>query len=290
MKILGGIFAALAVLVIFQQAPSVAAVGCSNVSTFGAVTLDLPRLPATEARAIWVRMEAPAPDAKVLVQVNEDYCLQVGGHNQEAGQWSWQSARDNGSVQLINFPKADKNTLKVIGVSDGVKVDRAVITEADCVPQDFGANCQRVQAISQQVEVTELPPPSTEPLNGQILLSATPQKYQDQLENLEYVVDGRTVQESDKVVAFDSTRLPNGKHTVNIVMTLKNGDVLRESTVIEVNNPENAFTPLVRWMKINSSVLLRILAVIGLLTLLAVVARLTRRRRRTKRERSFHGF
>lgn len=290
MKVLGGLLLILALAVTMLPGRSVHAAACSNISSFGSVTLDIPTLPTPENRALWIRLEAPSPSAHVLVQVNESQCIQIGGHDQIPGQWSWQTYRVQQAVQPVVFEQASGNTIKIIGVNEGIKVDRVVVTETTCVPQDFGANCQQVQAVQDSLSDKVLPPPSSQPVRGEVLLSSTPEKHGAHIESLAYVVGGRTVQKSDSPVPFDTTRIANGKYTVQVITTLADGQVIRESTVIEVDNAENFLSPFIRWVRANWSAVIRVGGVLMLLLVAYAAARLVRRHYLKKRERSFHGL
>lgn len=292
MKMLGGLLAVLVVAVAFFTPKTVDAAACANVSSFGAVTLALPKLPVQEDRVIWVRLQALTPADTVLVQVNNDECLQVGGFAQAPGQWTWQTYRLGEAIQTVDFPNETQNRLKVIGTSDGVRIDRVVVTGRDCVPQDFGANCQQVEAVQDVGDdaIIQLPSPSNDAVQGEILLSSTPDKYKSQLASVAYIVDGQTVQESSTPRPFDTTRIANGKHTVQVVTTLKDGKTIRESAVIVVANAENILTPLVRWLRLYLDTIVRVGAAMGMLLLVFLAAKLYRRTRLKRRERRFHGF
>ncbi len=293
MKKLGGLLITIGTLAgvyTVVQAPAVVAAGCANVSTFGAVTLEVPDLPDAENHALWVRMESPQSQSYILVQINDEQCLQVGGFEQVPGQWSWQSYRLQGVVQPIVFHRTSGNSLKLIGVADGAKVDRVLITEADCIPQDFGANCQPVQAVHATGPLTQLPPPSNDPIAGKVHLSQTPQKHAAQLSHVAYVVNGQKLQETQTPEPFDTTRTTNGKQTVEIVTTLKDGQAIRESTVVDIQNPENAFSPLVRWVRLHKTAFVRAAGAAAVILLVFATVRLMRSHRRKGRESKFHGF
>lgn len=292
MKKFGGILLIVFLAAAVLPATSAQAAACSNVSSFGAVTLTVPKLPAVEDRVIWVRLEAPDPQSQILVQVNKDECLTIGGFEQASGQWSWQTHRSNGTITPLVLHRLEGNTLKLIGIHDGVRVDRIVVAGSGCVPQDFGDNCQSVTALreDQQDVPTQLPPPAMEAVRGQVLLSSTPEKFKADLKSVVYIVDGRTVQESTSVASFDTTLVPNGKHTVQIVTTLKDGRIIREETVIEVANAQNTFSPLIRWVKLHASTIYRVIAAVGFALLLLGSFIFLKRRRRSHRERRFHGF
>jgi hypothetical protein len=295
MKRFGGLISITLILLQFgflPLTPRVEAAGCSNVSSFGAVRLYLPDVPTDVNYGLWVRMQASEPEAKVMIEVNQTNCFEITASNFTAGQWYWQSYQVDGAMQPLKFNDVSGNTLRIIGIQAGVKVDKILLAEPSCIPQEFGTNCKNsVEAIGlPNQEVTVLLPPSDEPISGKVSLSVTPQKYGSQLQRLKYVVSSRTVQASDKNVPFDTTLVTNGKHTVLIETTLKDGSIINESTVIEINNPENALSPVIRWIRLNSRpISLTGLSIAGIIVMLLVIGGL-RGWYLKRRQLHFHGF
>lgn len=268
------------------------AAACSNVSSYGAVNLTVPELPNDDSRLLWVRLQATGSDAVLLAEINKDQCLEIKAQDVEPNQWVW-IARQEGNVSApISFPARQGNTLRLIGITDGLKVDRVLLTEESCVPADFGNNCKDAVALGQELpeNVTVLAAPSDGVVSGKVTLSPTPGRYQDQLVRVEYIVAGKTIQSAGTPEAFDTSLIKNGTHTVLIDTKLTDGSIIHESVVVEVRNAENIFTPVVRWMRLNTSLLRLAGIIIGGAALLFVIIMVLRGWWKHNRERVFHGF
>lgn len=288
MKKIGGILAVLtAIMSVLAPVPQLSAAGCANVGSFGAVELSLPETPDGKM-VLWVRMQSDDGNGRVMADIDGRECLEVGDQT-KPGEWAWQTAGGD-SPRAIDFAAVKVKRVRIIGVTD-VKIDRVLLAQPGCVPTDFGNNCRNSVELSQPpTEVTVLPPPYDHPVSGKVVLSQTPAQNKDRLKTVEYIVAAKVVQRAAADIPFDTQLLPNGKHTVQIDTTLDDGTVLRESTVIDVNNPENVFTPLVRWAKQNARPLkFAALTAGGVLAAILVMMWL-RRTHRKKRHRMFRGF
>lgn len=296
MKRYGGltlVVAAVLVSVSLLAKPGKAeAAACANTSSYGAVRLTLPDLPRTGDYAVWVRVQSPDATAKVLVEVNQDNCLEVASTTLTPNQWSWVAYRSNGSIGTVDMSSSKNNSLRLIGIQQGVKVDRVVLTKPDCTPEEFGNNCSELTeaSLDSNSDVQSVPPPSAQPVSGKVILSNTPTLNQADLASVSYTVNGVTVQTSTGPSPFDTTLVADGKYTVFIETTLNSGKVIRESTVIEVDNPTNPLSPLIRWLRINQRSLLVIVGTAGALLATAILLGLFRRWYLKRRERHFHGF
>lgn len=272
---------------------SVGAAACANVSSFGAVTVSLPVLEHIKDRVIWLRMQSAEGDAKVQVEVNSADCLQIGGQTERSDTWQWFTVKSGqGDVVPYTFTRHDGNMLKIIGVKPGVRVDKVLVTDSLCVPQDFGNNCQAGGAemvVAEEQDFIILPQVSG-PIQGRVKLSDTPERNRSQLKEVSYRVAGQVVQRSADGIEFDTNRVKNGTHTVYITTMLQDGSQIKEQIVVEIKNPENPFTAFVRWAKLNQQGLkIGLLIIIGIVVLL-VLARLALARRKKRRVRLFHGL
>lgn len=283
MKKLGGFLAIFTLALSLFSAPVSAA--CANTSTLGAVELSVPTLPDRDKHELWVRLQSDNPNGRLAVEINGDQCLEVSG-GLSADKWTWHKPSGNS----VTFARKQSNTIKLIGESDGLKIDRVLLTEEGCMPRDFGNNCQgSVELEQSKAEVASIPPPNS-PVTGEVTLSQTPENYQDQLESVEYVVDARVIQTVYGVGPFDTTLIGNGKYTVQINTKLRGGSVVRESTTVDIRNQEHFYSASWRWVRHN----VRTVKLTGLITvsvfLLAFLFSFLRKAYRANRERKFHGF
>ncbi len=264
------------------------AAGCSSASSFGAVELNVPSLPDIRSKILWVRMQSPSSSGKVLAEINSGQCLEIGGTNLLPNQWSWQNSPDG----PITFPSFNNNSVKLIGISNGIKIDRILLTEPSCTPKDFGNNCQNAVELkaSEGPSATIIPPPSDGAVGGKVILSQTPDKNRSDLESVEYVVEAKIIQTVKGPQPFDTTLIPNGKHSIQINTRLDNGAVIRETTVIDVRNPENALTPVVRWVRLNLRLAKLVALIIGGAIVAAALYNVLKTWYLNYRQRKFHGF
>lgn len=294
MKKLGKLFLIASLLgsgLLIAPAEPVQAAACANVSSFGAVTLQMPEISNINGQAVWVRMQGSSGD-KVLVEINQADCHEVELDSDSASSWSWQSPMDGASVRRISFPQPAGNSLKIIGLSDGVKVDRVLVTEPNCIPQDFGNNCQKGVSLdadqSGGAEPVALMPPNG-PVSGKLHISPTVKENPD-LTKLHYSANGKILMREKTAREFDTALLENGKHTVHIMSVLSSGTVVNEMISLEIKNPENALTPVIRWIKLNQSSLQIALLVILSAAAALAVARFIYGVKKSRRERTFRGL
>lgn len=284
------IFAFTGVALNIYGQSSVSAAACSNVSSFGAVTLNAPELSNIQNQSLWVRLQGQT-GSKVLVEVNENDCHEITLQNDQTSTWSWQTIANEGQPQPISFSKSTGNTVKLIGISEGVRLDRVLITEPECTPQDYGNNCKSSISLSTGEDKDSIAVPSPSgPVSGFVHLSPTLQNGQGNVSSVVYSVNGRVLQQEITAKPFDSTLLENGRYTVHISTTLQDGQTVREIVVVDIKNPENALTPLIRWIKQHQTSL-RIIG-FGLLAIATsfIVLKFIVGTRRTRRERTFRGL
>lgn len=278
-------------LLFFISNNKVSAETCLNTSSYGSVTLNIPELSDKNSRLIWVRMKAPEPSNKVLLQVNETDCLDL--KTQDTNNWNWVTYNPEGSPKTMSFSSESGNYVKLIGVDNGVKVDRLLITSSDCVPTGFGTNCQGISAEiendSGQAKAIQSKTPN--PVSGKIIISETPAKNSNKLEELSYSSAGKILQKTDRADSlFNTILLPNGRHTVYVTTTLNNGQQITEYAEIDIKNSENPLTPTYRWFLLNRSSLLVVTLCIFIIGGVLLSARSVVNYARKKRERSFRGL
>jgi hypothetical protein len=291
MKKIGGILAATVLLLFGFVNNNVFAATCNNVSTYGSVQLAIPVLPRAGEYAIWLRVQAEVPNNELLVQVNQNSCLSFISNEARLNEWFWLTSVDGGSLRTHTFSSTMNNSLEVIGITSGVKLDKIILTEPTCQPLDFGENCQSVVRVEPTDDVTKLTPIAAS-LSGAQRLSDTPITLgsNGNLKELRYVVDGKVVQRSSSPVDFDTTRISNGKHTVIIEAEMQNKTVVRESIIINVKNTENFLTPFTRWLKINNKEVILPTLIIGIMALIVTTLYLLRKIYRRKHHLKSKGF
>ncbi len=276
----------------FVNSPRASAESCKDVSNLGAVQLFIPNLKSAGEYQLWVRMQSPSNAAKVLVELNKTECFEVGSTLLTPNTWSWVPYYTNNQNKTINFLKTEGNLINLIGVQSSVKIDRVLISDPGCAPENFGNNCSPSYepAIANTNEVRIITQNSNNPVSGNVTISETPFTLSESLVSLSYSAQGRTLQSATSAVPFDSTLIENGKHTILIQTSLSDGTVIKESTVISVDNPESILSPLLRTLRQQKSSLLLIGIIVGALAIALIAISLIKKIYIKRRERKFHGF
>lgn len=288
------LLAILSLLMITSSKQTVLAV-CDNTSKLGAVSVDIPKLATVGTYNIWTRMQAPdEAHNQYRLEINGQTCYEVGGSSITPNQWTWVSFQDGNLSSKVKFDFNEKsgNTAKLIGSQAGVKVDRLLLVKTDCVPIADGSNCQSSDVSSSAVDTsgaTQIPSPSSGPVGGLIMPSTTITQNITSIQNVIYSVDGKQLPNSDGFV-LDTTLLSNGSHQVAIQITKTNGLVINEATTINVENPENAFTPFRRWVRLNQSSAVWISSIVGGILLITAIFLIVRQIKLQRRLLEFKGF
>ena len=281
-----------AVMGIFMGLPQTAnATACKDVTQYGAVRLQVPELPHSGDYALWARLQSTSSPAELMVEINQNECYKIETTSAAADQWMWVPYGQTAKPKIIQLDQAKQYNLTVFGMTDGLRIDSIMLSEPDCRPKDLGNNCTTMAvATAAGSEVEQLPPPSNEAVNGKVQLSQTPVRYQPQLVSVQYTVDGKTIQESTTPEPLDTTLLADGTYTILITTNLNNGQVIRESTVIQIENPNNALSPIVRWIRLNQKSLEVVGIVLGSLVVAIILIGSLKRWYLQRRQRHFHGF
>lgn len=150
--------AALAVIAaVFLGARStqqVSAAACPAPSTDNGTVTMAANVPSDATYRIWTRMAAPnSTDNYYYLEVDGSSCFAVGGSavpvysssatNRFADTAAHWTRTTTGGVPVQLALTAGAHTLKLIGASEGVIVDRVILTDdLTCVPKGAGSNCE----------------------------------------------------------------------------------------------------------------------------------------------------
>lgn len=129
------------------------AAACTAPGTdYGTVTNTV-SVPTTTTYRIWLRMAAPSASVNtVMLEIDGNTCYTVGGSDvpvyASGGSTYFTNDRTNwinhtsGSTVINQSLSSGSHTFKLIGLSDGVVVDRLILTADDtCTPTGTGDNC-----------------------------------------------------------------------------------------------------------------------------------------------------
>ena len=288
-------FVSLLVLIVFAPTKQTAAAACDNISQYGTVSVNIPALVTVGTYNIWTRMQAPdSTHNQYRLEINGNSCFAVGGSSITPGQWTWVSFQDNnqGSKVRYDFDSKTQNSAKLIGIQAGVKVDRLLLIKTDCVPVADGSNCQSSSVPVEAIDTagaSQVPPPSSGPVGGLVVPSSTISQNLQSISNVVYAVDGKQLPTASGQ-ALDTTLLSNGSHTVAMRITKTNGTVINEVTTLNVENAENAFSPLRRWIRLNQHTLRVWGLAIGSILLITTLLLFIRQMSLRKRLLEFKGF
>jgi len=295
MKYLGGYILAVSLFFasLFIFLPTkVEAEACNNTLNYGAVQLLVPKLSNKGEYQLWVRMQSPVNSGKVVIELNSSECFEVASSLLTPNSWAWVPYYENNKNKSITLDNTKGNIIKIIGVQSSIKVDRVLLTDPNCAPENFGDNCVSSfePTIANAGQIQEISSSFDGPVQGDVVISATPFTQAATLKSLSYSVNGRTVQVSETTVPFDTTLLENGKYTIIIETRLADGTVIRESTVIVIDNQETVLSPLIRWVRTQEkSLVVAGLGIVGLIAI-ALIVSIIRKANLKRRERRFHGF
>lgn len=225
--------------------------GCSNVSTFGAIEYEFPAYSEIKDITFWVRSQSQNEDYKFLVEVNNSVCREVNV-NDDTNQWGWQQVKDIST----SMKKDTNNSIKIVGIEDGVRIDKLLLVHNNCEPSGDGSNCQSIRPARDIGTGFSFLPSIGGTVKGQVRLSQTPFRANSHLEELQYLHNGKIIQNSYTAKAFDTTLLPNGLQTIDIIsrFTSENNSeptLIKERITVNIANNDNIFSVYTRWIKSN---------------------------------------
>jgi uncharacterized membrane protein len=296
MKRRGGYSVVIALLLVIVGASvfprSAFASACVDSTKYGAVQLFVPPLQKTGDYQLWVRLQSPTNNAKVRIELNNSECFEVGSTLLKPNTWEWIPYYEKNQLKTTKLTYKEGNIIKIIGVQSAVKVDKVLFTDPSCAPESFGNNCASSYqpAIIKSDDVRQISPPSNDALSGTVVVSSTPFAQEKNLTLVTYSANSKTIQKSTTAKQFDTTLLANGKYTLLIETQLRDGTVIKESTIISVDNPETVLSPLLRWLRLQKSSVIIISASVLVLAILLICLSVIRSNHLKRRERRFHGF
>ena len=225
--------------------------GCSNVSTFGAIEYEFPAYSEIKDITFWVRSQSQNEDYKFLVEVNNSVCREVNV-NDDTNQWGWQQVKDIST----SMKKDTNNSIKIVGIEDGVRIDKLLLVHNNCELSGDGSNCQSIRPARDIGTGFSFLPSIGGTVKGQVRLSQTPFRANSHLEELQYLHNGKIIQNSYTAKAFDTTLLPNGLQTIDIIsrFTSENNSeptLIKERITVNIANNDNIFSVYTRWIKSN---------------------------------------
>lgn len=191
---------------------------------FGSVTSTV-SIPATGSYRVWSRIQIPnSTNNNYMLEIDGGSCYTVGGNGSlTPNTWIWVDFQSGGSKINHNFTTAGTHTIKMIGTSDGVLLDRVIFTQdLACVPNNTiasdgtaGGNCANPPDIT--APTTGITSPVSGTVSGSTTISANATDDSGSITKVEFYIDGvlkGTDNSSPYSYAWDTTTSSNGTHAL----------------------------------------------------------------------------
>lgn len=242
-----------------SSSAQVAAAACANTANYGVATFSV-SVPQAGTYTVWLRMQpSSVNNTTVQVEVDGAQCWNMGGSTVPVGSWTWVNwAGTPTQKATATLATAGTHSVKLIGSSTDVYVDKLILlgisekcSDDGQVPIGTGDNCDSAPAAT--------PPPSTTtPPASNTVTPTIVSENSGNISQIKYYVGGKLVQTSNGEEPLDTSKLPEGQNTVETVVTLKNGQELKQTSVITI--PKK--TDMNSWYQRNALWVLGIAAVI----------------------------
>lgn len=222
----------------------VSAAACTAPTTdFGSVT-SVVSIPATGSYRVWSRIQIPSTtNNSFLLEIDGTTCYTVGGNSAvPLNTWTWVDYQGGSTTNKINhnFATTGNHTVKMIGTSDGVLLDRIIFTQdttgTNCnPPTGTGDACANPVNVSPSVTLSASPTSGTAPLTT--TLTAVPVDTDGTITKVEWFRSGTTTPVQTKTAApwtYTATGLAVGTYTYTAKATDNNGAVSVSSNTVTV--------------------------------------------------------
>lgn len=177
----------------FPINPSIVSAACAAPATdYGTVTSTI-NIPATGSYRVWSRIQIPsATNNSYLLEIDGGTCYTVGGNSAlPLNTWVWVDYQSGNTTNKINTASltAGNHTVKMIGNSDGVLLDRLIFTQdttgSNCnPPTGTGDACANPVNVAPTVTLSANPTSGIAPLNT--TLTAVPADSDGTVKSVEF--------------------------------------------------------------------------------------------------------
>jgi hypothetical protein len=222
--------------VVHLLAPRPASAACAALpSDKGQASYSL-STPTTATYRVWTRLyPASAGNNGIYMQIDNTYCNVVIGHNNAipANTFTWVDYGNAASSKINAALNAGAHTIILAGYDPNVSVDKVLfLSDPSCVPSGDGSNCTAAAPAA-----ATQPSAGAAPLSGGLDLSKAapalitlPATLPDGSTKV-YKLDGKTI-----TGKLDTTKLADGKHTLEEITTAPDGTVTVKKQIIKVEN------------------------------------------------------
>ncbi len=223
--------------------PKAAAAACTVPTTdYGTVTSTI-NITETGSYRVWSRIQTgtASTDNSYLLEIDGNTCYTVGDNNAiPAGSWKWIDYQNGTTTNKINhnFTTTGSHTVKMIGNSDGVLLDRVIFTKDTTAGSscdltnstDTGDNCVNPPNVAPAVSVAASPTSGSAPLST--TLTATPTDSDGTIAKVEFFQGTTKLGERTSAPWTQSvTGLAAGSHSFTAKATDNSGAVTTSSAV-----------------------------------------------------------
>jgi hypothetical protein len=235
----------------------VSAAACTAPTTdFGSVTSTV-SIPATGSYRVWSRIQIPSTaNNSFLLEIDGNTCYTVGKNaSVPINTWTWVDYQNGTTTSKIDhtFTTTGNHTVKMIGTSDGVLLDRVIFTQdktsANCNPPiGTGDDCANATDITNpQTGITA--PTNGITVNGpSVAINASASDDSGTVSRVDFLING-TVRGSDTTSPYSYTwnttngTYPNGSYTLTTKAYDPSGRVGTSATVTVTVNNSTALNP-----------------------------------------------
>ena len=243
-------------------------------TTYGTDTMSVSQPSTTDQ--IWVRVQSPisitpntTQTSPLQLQVtpptggNGPVCFSLGGTaNIPANTWTWVHTDYANNPMTVTLPaysaSANNQTqLQLIGIQQGIEVDSILMLTNGCIPAagTTGTNCTTGQLDTTPPTVSISAPSASATLTGTSTITANASD-DVAVASVQFTVDGTAVGSPDTTspysLAWDSTTVANGNHTIAAVAKDTSGNSTTASSVtVSVSNV--VVPPMVQNFKWNAT-------------------------------------
>jgi len=183
--------------------------------------------------------------------------------------WVWVNYQGSATNDVMKFTAQSTGlkTVLLFGNSDGMLVDKMIFLGSGetcstngSIPSGDGSNC------SSSASVVD-PGISASDANQTIptILAENP----NDVEKVEYFVNGELIQSSNSAKGFDNSLLENGTYELTTCVTYADGTVVEDVEQIDISNPAELFGGVKRWIRRNTAVTI---VIVSALTALGAAA------------------
>jgi hypothetical protein len=238
-------------LAIILRSPQAEAAACVAPATdYGSVTSTINVTSAGTYR-VWSRIQQPN-------STSNSYSLEIDGstcHNAVGGNaslavntWNWVDYKAGNSATKVTVTlSAGTHSIKMIGDSDGLLLDRVILTSVNtdgttCTPDNVskGDNCVTVANVAPTVSVSASPSSGTAPLNT--TLTATPADSDGTIASVEFFRGTTSLgSKTSAPWTWPITGLTAGSYTYSAKATDNDGSTTASSPITVTSNAAQTF-------------------------------------------------